>query len=1392
MNKILSRGKVLITYVSVLAILAVSVLSVFTGISFNAFAEDDATEEVPVITYPLNGSYDANVKILEGGISYSDIDTSKKTVVSEFTGFDKTFWLTAKGDGTAANPYIIETANQFAAVATGNLVDAKGDTISTEGVSFKVADNIKAFDMNNTTSTVDFSGDMTAEQVKAAFSEATVIKELDWNQKSKFMGRFDGNGVVIYGLMVNNKTNAGLFPEVNGNITIRNLTVKNCYFYGDAAAVVIAKNSTPSATVTIFQNCAIYNNVVISDRMNDAVVYGGILTAACSSDSTINISECLVYGNEAKHQGTHPDHGNTYDITYGLYGRFHGLKSATVTNSIILDCAPHTLYYGSNAFWNSTYTNVYTNMIGEKWSNVDYVNTGATKHTLTYEYKVNDDGTVTGSFDRATNDVSDNVNYKREFAAGTMIKVNAEDVLGVTSLDGIDSSKWTYNEDGYPTPKIYNVREYSAGTPWSGEVALFYSGGEGTKNSPYEINTAEELALMLLTAEQGQSFKLMSDIVINDTSADNWTDTAKQWFTSNDVPTFAGTLDGNGKTVSGIYYSGEQAGTYAGLIPVVGTSTEIRELTVKNSVLNGSDSSIIGAVAGSVTDNCSKVVKFNAVCIEDTVKFNGGAVTGGIIASIGYSSVYMNDCISETNGLFSEVTGQAAVKRSVSVGAYPFASQSFIKAENVYTDTEGLEIEGVTVVANADMIGEAAATAMSGLDFTNSWVTVAGDYPAPTGAVASSNGDIGEVWSGAVASNYARGTGTESDPFIIETAEQLALCVYDPVPGKPGDNVYYKLAADIYLNDVNGNLWSSKIGCNEWFTQRTTKSYATFNNITFDGDGHVVYGVYFDNTHGNEYVRAGLFPQVGVGTKIKNLGISEAYIVGCNDASMEDSMGALIGMLSSWQTSHLGITHDPHNNPGNRLIINTPEYQKLQPTIQNCFVDHTCYIAGRNTGGFIGSAGGTVLFENCVFTGTLKASADDTDNYYTGSFIGSSWSYGDTFINCLSLPQSCDRPAAGASNSAWRATEVHFVTEIRNTYYFSKAYENNNGYTKLSKPEMRQGELAKESMPGLDWENTIGDGGTWRVVEDGTPVLTVFAKHRTAEELEMFSDKAFAAPNVTITLVTGTPDIDLDPLVGSMYSKVHLPDLSGTRPGYEFTGWYAFSDYTLKYEYDTFIARDVVLYAGWESLGIIQNFEQYTDTIWDSDEDYWILNKPGAKGGYKSKYVRNGSKSMHLLGELPETADVLLNYEDMLEVGKNYTISFWVSTDKENNPATVLSLVHNSLPVYKDTAVATESMIVTKGLTVGEWVQYSYTFTAQTKWISLRATGGSSLYFDDVFIIPTDAQANGNVINLGTAGGSVSPNTGDAIPVAVLISAIMCCAVVVVITRKNLVEVIEE
>lgn len=799
MKKLLGKGKVIVSIVSVFAILAVSLLSIFTGVTFVASADD---ADGSAVTYPVNGNYDADVVVKDYGNGYTAIDTSVKTEVSKFTGFDTNF---DEGDGTARRPYIIKTANQFAAVAGGKVGD-------TTGVYFKVADNVKAFDLSNTDSTVDFSKDMSADEVYNALKDATV--QTAWAE-GEFGGIFDGNGVEVYGLKFDNAGGlVSLFAKAKGNVTVRNLTVKNCYFNGERTAVLFSHKSSQGKITVV--NCSFHNNYVLVHRVNDAVTAGGIIGGLSWYDDTAEITNVLAYGNVAKHA--------VYDITYGFAGRFHGSTSATITNSIILDTPVHTIYYGSNAFNNSTYTNVYTNAIGYEWTNTEFNDNGTYKTVYTYNY--GKDGKATFRWDKyvvETETLHSSIpsDYVRSFAAGTLVYADYADCKGTALKSVLGDVAWTYADGKYPTPKVYSIPEYSKGDAWSGEIGFQFSGGTGESSSPYLINTAEEFALMLTTAERGQYYKLAADIKINDTTDADWTKNAKNWFTSNDVAPFVATLDGAGYTVSGLYYDGSQEGDYVGLIPVLDYAATVKNLKIANFSIKASKGAA-GAVVGAVADRASKAISLSSIAVANTVTFDGRATNGGIIGKIGYSVVRMSDCISESNGLFGELTGEAKVSRCVSVNAYPFGATDGVKAENVYTDTDGAKVDGLTVKGIDEMQGTALKTALGNAG----WKYKDGELPTLTFAEVSAAGKVGEVWTGAVASlSDIEGSGTESDPWLIDTAEKLAYCLakHSNVNGNIDNQKYFKLTADIYLNDVNSKMWEEKIGCNEWYTSHNAQ-----------------------------------------------------------------------------------------------------------------------------------------------------------------------------------------------------------------------------------------------------------------------------------------------------------------------------------------------------------------------------------------------------------------------------------------------------------------------------------------------------------------------------------------------------------------------------------------
>ena len=140
--------------------------------------------------------------------------------------------------------------------------------------------------------------------------------------------------------------------------------------------------------------------------------------------------------------------------------------------------------------------------------------------------------------------------------------------------------------------------------------------GDGSAGSPYEISNAAELywfaGLVNGTLADGTAqnkaacAKLTENITVNEgVLKPDGTLNTNGSFTSwtpigNDSNTYTGTFDGNGNTVSGLYFNNPSyfsGGRYAGLFGYIGNGGKVSEVGVVDSYFNGND--YVGGVCGS-------------------------------------------------------------------------------------------------------------------------------------------------------------------------------------------------------------------------------------------------------------------------------------------------------------------------------------------------------------------------------------------------------------------------------------------------------------------------------------------------------------------------------------------------------------------------------------------------------------------------------------------------------------------------------------------------------------------------------------------------------------------------------------------------------------------------
>ena len=200
--------------------------------------------------------------------------------------------------------------------------------------------------------------------------------------------------------------------------------------------------------------------------------------------------------------------------------------------------------------------------------------------------------------------------------------------------------------------------------------------------------------------------------------------------------------------------------------------------------------------------------------------------------------------------------------------------------------------------------------------------------------------------SGRRGTSFGGGSGTESDPYLISNAEQLAYLAYmvnsESAPAERNmyyyDDVYFRQTNHI---DLSAYYWDP-IG---------TSSPAVYFAGHYDGNGYTISGLFTPEGDTAEYSDAGLFGVLGgnllsghVAT-VENLGIVNSFVQGY------ENVGAIVGMGTS-------------------------------AIVQNCYNTSNVMTSGGSVGGIAG-AGAILIIVNCYNTGNISGKYQ-----YVGGIIG--------------------------------------------------------------------------------------------------------------------------------------------------------------------------------------------------------------------------------------------------------------------------------------------------------------------------------------------------------------------------------------------------------------------
>lgn len=175
-----------------------------------------------------------------------------------------------------------------------------------------------------------------------------------------------------------------------------------------------------------------------------------------------------------------------------------------------------------------------------------------------------------------------------------------------------------------------------------------------------------------------------------------------------------------------------------------------------------------------------------------------------------------------------------------------------------------------------------------------------------------------DYWDGTAATSFASGSGTADDPYIIETAEQLAYCCLKQNPNT-SSNMYYKVSDNVKTfimqpesivdldtlmslatPDAVKAYFDGLEGKKNWISQFNRQSF----NGNFDGNGATVYGLYA-TSEDTQAEDVGLFPQYDGGAQIGN----RRYTNTCKNIAVKNSyyyskrrLGGIVG--ASYGTSY--------------------------------------------------------------------------------------------------------------------------------------------------------------------------------------------------------------------------------------------------------------------------------------------------------------------------------------------------------------------------------------------------------------------------------------------------------------------------------------------------------
>ena len=571
---------------------------------------------------------------------------------------------------------------------------------------------------------------------------------------------------------------------------------------------------------------------------------------------------------------------------------------------------------------------------------------------------------------------------------------------------------------------------------WDGTVEAFTE-GSGTKEDPWRIENAEQLAYLAQqvnngTNYRGKHFLLVSDL---DLSVKEWTPIGTY---SN---SFWGGFDGGGRTITGMTITGKEnkyVGLFGACYNFTAPSSYIKSVTVKRANISGH--SFVGAIAGAganisdcysientiyasrcVGGVCGSLIGNISGCYNSS-SVKGNSTAGGIMGSASYEGRDGNGVVqycynigavtvSQQDSSVGGITGASANRYNISnclncgkitgngknvggiVGSTDSSYMNFIG--NCYYNSD-LNNAGVGEGASDKVIplttSQLCGALPKGLDPTiwkegsvDTSTAVATGTGSRFGTAAGTYINLQSVETAGITNtasvpvyNYVTTNGNDWDTYtLITTAEEFVAIGQDRDETKWSAN--YVLGNDI---DVSG------------VELRSIGNPGTPYTGKFSGDGHTISHV--DMTKEDGVYSSGLFAQIGNSSgksgKVILLLAANGDIV-----SSYSETGGICGNLSAGEIYGCSFTGTVKGYTAGGICGNAGQDTK----ISQCFFAGD--VQGSSAAGICGRSGAVVdIINHCISIATIDTAENDA--YLAG--ITNSQDYGVT--NCYFNNDICN------------------------------------------------------------------------------------------------------------------------------------------------------------------------------------------------------------------------------------------------------------------------------------------------------------------------------------------------------------------------------------------------